>query len=289
MKFLLEIADVGVIRFGGHFPKADTISIPMAETPKRRRARRRFDDDSKRRLSDWSLMKARALAPSRATSIWRRRSYGHGCSAPAPIAPRAGPALTTADREELSQVRKKNRQLRLEREILKGGLLRKRASDTFALIHARKAIFPITTICHVLGVAPSGYYTWCRRSESAHAHSRPHTKCWPSMRVLLDEQLPRQLAAEIAGHDVATVQQQSWAGLSTGELLKRAATGGFDAFVTADHNLQFQQNLTRSRLFVLVLVAASNALEDLLTTVPDLLSELSKAQPGRVARIHSGK
>jgi len=66
---------------------------------------------------------------------------------------------------------------------------------------------------------------------------------------------------------VRTVQQEGWAGFSNGELLKRAATAGFDAFVTADQNHQFQQNLTRSRLFVLALVVASNALEDLLPTV----------------------
>jgi putative transposase len=51
----------------------------------------------------------------------------------------------------------------------RGGLLRERASDTFALIHARKAIFPIATMCQVLGRSVSGYYVWCRRSESAHA------------------------------------------------------------------------------------------------------------------------
>lgn len=28
-------------------------------------------------------------------------------------------------------------------------------------------MFPVTTLCHVLGVSTSGYYTWCRRPESA--------------------------------------------------------------------------------------------------------------------------
>src|SRR5215207_9263093 len=51
----------------------------------------------------------------------------------------------------------------------RGGLLRERASDTFALIHSRKATFPIATMCQVLGISASGYYAWCRRSASAHA------------------------------------------------------------------------------------------------------------------------
>jgi hypothetical protein len=36
-----------------------------------------------------------------------------------------------------------------------------------------------------------------------------------------------------------------------GELLQRAAENGFDVFVTADQNLQFQQNLAQSQLAVI--------------------------------------
>ena len=39
---------------------------------------------------------------------------------------------------------------------------------------------------------------------------------------------------------------------------------GFEVFLTADQNLQFQQNLIRTPLRVIVLAASSNALEDLL-------------------------
>jgi predicted nuclease of predicted toxin-antitoxin system len=84
------------------------------------------------------------------------------------------------------------------------------------------------------------------------------------MRLLLDEQLPRRLARHIPVHHVRTVQQQGWAGLQNGELLLRAAAEDFDVFITADQNLRFQQNLTGSKLGVIVLVAASNKLDDLL-------------------------
>ena len=57
------------------------------------------------------------------------------------------------------------------------------------------------------------------------------------MRVLLDEQLPRHLAREIAGHDVRTVQQCGWAGFKNGELLRVAAVAGFEVLVTADRKL----------------------------------------------------
>jgi len=103
--------------------------------------------------------------------------------------------------------------------------------------------------------------------------------------VLLDEQLPRQLVSELAGHDVRTVQQQAWAGLGNGELLLRAAADAFEVFLTADRNLEFQQNLDRSSLRVIVLVAPSNALEDLLPLVPSILEAIPRVRPGQVQRV----
>ena len=101
------------------------------------------------------------------------------------------------------------------------------------------------------------------------------------MLVLLDEQLPRHLAREIGGHNVSTVQQRGWAGLKNGELLRVAADAGFEVLVTADRNLQFQQNLSQSRLGIILLIAPSNALEDILPLVPNLLATILKASPGR--------
>jgi len=89
------------------------------------------------------------------------------------------------------------------------------------------------------------------------------------VRVPLDEQLPRQLSAYLVGHEVRTVQEQRWAGTKNGELLRLAAETGFESFLTADHNLEYQQNLQAVSLGIVVLVAAINALEDLLPSVPD--------------------
>jgi hypothetical protein len=89
----------------------------------------------------------------------------------------------------------------------------------------------------------------------------------------------------LTGHTVRTVQQEGWAGLKNGELLRRAASAGFDVFVTADQNLQFQQNLTGAGLGVVVLVARSTALEDLRPLVPTALGAIGKVQPGEVIRV----
>jgi hypothetical protein len=105
------------------------------------------------------------------------------------------------------------------------------------------------------------------------------------VRVLLDEQLPRHLARDLSVHQVRTVQQEGWAGLKNGELLQRAADTGFEVFVTADQNLEYQQNLARARLGVVVLVAASTALEDLRPLVPATLAAIERVRPGEVIRV----
>jgi hypothetical protein len=55
--------------------------------------------------------------------------------------------------------------------------------------------------------------------------------------------------------------------------------------VTADQNIEFQQNLEAAGLFVVVLVAASNALEDLLPLVPAMLAAMKEPQAGAVVRV----
>jgi hypothetical protein len=105
------------------------------------------------------------------------------------------------------------------------------------------------------------------------------------VRVLLDEQLPRRLAQEIVGHDARTVRQQGWDGLRNGQLLQRASEDGFDVLLTADRNLECQQNLARFSLAVIVLVARTNTLKDLLPLVPRILDLLPSMRSGQVERV----
>jgi PIN like domain len=77
------------------------------------------------------------------------------------------------------------------------------------------------------------------------------------MRVLLDECVPRALGKELVDHDVRTVAEAGWAGVTNGELLQRAA-GLFDVLLTVDRNLEYQQNFAGVRLAVIVVHAPSN-------------------------------
>ena len=79
------------------------------------------------------------------------------------------------------------------------------------------------------------------------------------MRILLDENIPIDLAIELVGHQVDTVVGLGWAGIANGKLLGRAAAG-YDAFITMDRNIEHQQNLSSMPFGVLVLRAPSNRL-----------------------------
>lgn len=104
------------------------------------------------------------------------------------------------------------------------------------------------------------------------------------MRVLLDENLPQDLAAELRGHEVHTVVGRGWPGVDNGELLRRAA-GGFDVFVTMDRNIEFQQHLAALPFGVVFVRAASNRMLHLLPLVPALLEAIAMAKPGGLLRV----
>ena len=85
------------------------------------------------------------------------------------------------------------------------------------------------------------------------------------MRVLLDEQLPLDLAQELHGYDVQTVVGRGWAGIKNGELL-RLMRGTYDVLVTMDRNLEFQQNLSALPFGVILVRAPSNRMLEAYTT-----------------------
>jgi hypothetical protein len=104
------------------------------------------------------------------------------------------------------------------------------------------------------------------------------------VRLLLDESLPRPLAGLLIGHDVRTVTQMAWTSLNNGALLRQAAAT-FDALLTADQNVEFQQNLKTLPMAVVVLVADSNRLESLEPLVPEILRALETLQPKTLVRV----
>ncbi|MEM0963691.1 MAG: DUF5615 family PIN-like protein [Bacteroidota bacterium] len=105
------------------------------------------------------------------------------------------------------------------------------------------------------------------------------------MRVLLDENVPRKLKRSFAsGYDVTTVQEQGWSGVLNGELLRRA-DGEFDAFVTLDRGIEYQQDLTDLSIRIVIVRAFSNTLDDLTPLVPSIQAALERLAPGALTHV----
>ena len=104
------------------------------------------------------------------------------------------------------------------------------------------------------------------------------------MRILLDECVPRPLRRELPGHDVRTVPEMAWSGKKNGELLQLAQQA-FEVFLTVDQNLRFQQNLAGAGVGIIVLVAPTNRLADLVPLMPRVQAALGSIQLGQLIEI----
>ena len=100
------------------------------------------------------------------------------------------------------------------------------------------------------------------------------------MLVLIDESLPKRLGRDLPGFEAHTVPQQGWARTKNGALLRLAEAAGFDAFLTADQSLQYQQNLKASKLRIIVFAAPSNRLEHIRPLLPEAITALNAMSPG---------
>jgi hypothetical protein len=72
------------------------------------------------------------------------------------------------------------------------------------------------------------------------------------LKVLLDQNLAHDLRELLTGHAVTHARDMGWNRLENGALLAAAEEAGFDAFLTADKNLRYQQNLSRRRIAIVV-------------------------------------
>lgn len=104
------------------------------------------------------------------------------------------------------------------------------------------------------------------------------------MRVLLDEQLPQDLAAALEGHNVDTVIGRGWAGITNGELLRRTQNG-YDVLITMDRGIEFQQNLSGLAFGILLVRAPSNRMAHLEPLVSSILEALQAVKPGQLHRL----
>jgi hypothetical protein len=97
-------------------------------------------------------------------------------------------------------------------------------------------------------------------------------------RVLLDESVPRHLAAALdAAGFSATAYPLSWKQTKNGALLELVERHGFDVLVTSDKNIYTQQNLRARNLSVIVL--PTNLRRHVMERVDDIVDTVNRIKP----------
>jgi hypothetical protein len=80
------------------------------------------------------------------------------------------------------------------------------------------------------------------------------------------------------------VGDRGWGGTKNGALLRRMQ-GAYDAFVTMDRGIEYQQNIAALPFGVILIRAASNRMGHLEPLVPAILEALSSIQPGQLLQV----
>ncbi len=105
------------------------------------------------------------------------------------------------------------------------------------------------------------------------------------MRILLDECVPRPLKRQLTQYQIKTVTEMGWAGTKNGQLLKKMQDEQFTILLTTDRNLRYQQNLEQAGVAIVVMVANSNRLSDLIPLISQVCDALETIAPGQVIEI----
>jgi predicted nuclease of predicted toxin-antitoxin system len=103
------------------------------------------------------------------------------------------------------------------------------------------------------------------------------------MRILLDHNTPAPLRYWLLGHQVETAYERGWAELTNGELLREAENAGFDALVTTDKGIRYQQNLAGRRLALVVI--GTNDWTRIRNSKSVVMDAISQVTPGSYLEI----
>lgn len=99
------------------------------------------------------------------------------------------------------------------------------------------------------------------------------------MKLLLDENIPRKLKNDLSEFEAYTVREMNWDGRRNGELLELMLDDGFEVLITADKNLQNQQNFNKYPIPVLTLNVKLLTYQHIVELLPELKKYLNSQLP----------
>ena len=101
--------------------------------------------------------------------------------------------------------------------------------------------------------------------------------------------MARKLRRELPEFAIRTVQEEGWAGLKNGELLRAVtSSSAFDIFLTVDQHLRHQQNIARLTVGVVVIETFDTTLANLRTLLPQLRAAIESTTSGVITVVMPG-
>jgi predicted nuclease of predicted toxin-antitoxin system len=97
------------------------------------------------------------------------------------------------------------------------------------------------------------------------------------MKLLLDENLSKNLKQILPDHDVSHVEDEGWRSKANGELLRLMIASGYEVLITQDRKLPYQQNFNKYPIPVIVLQTNSSN-QDVLAKIATALNRLLKGR-----------
>ncbi len=88
------------------------------------------------------------------------------------------------------------------------------------------------------------------------------------MKILLDECVTKHLKPKLNSHEVYTVREMQWSGIKNGKLMGLCVENGFDILLTIDKNLQYQQDLYKYSLSIVIFNSSSSNISALQIFLP---------------------
>lgn len=98
------------------------------------------------------------------------------------------------------------------------------------------------------------------------------------MKILLDECVTKHLKPSLTDFDVFTVREMQWSGIKNGKLMSLCIEHNFDILLTIDKNLQYQQNLEKYPVTIVVLNTFTSKAEELITFLPSSRAQVAGFQ-----------
>jgi predicted nuclease of predicted toxin-antitoxin system len=104
------------------------------------------------------------------------------------------------------------------------------------------------------------------------------------MRILIDECVDPRVKQLFGDHDVVTVHDRGWGALEDGPLLA-VAQEQFDLFITNDRGIEFQQNIAKLRIGIVVIHIVKNQIAHYRAIQMELRDALANVRMGEVVHI----